>query len=289
MDDSANDRPVTRRRFLFGATAAIGAGGALALGYGLGPGRNLLDVTRHVVRIPGLPAELEGFRIAHVTDAHLGAFRDVHRDVLAALDALQPDLVACTGDLINGRRHTDDFIRFYDAVGERSDWLFTTFGNWERGSTGVRWAEDVRQLFNRHSGVLLEDEHLQLDNGLVVAGADDPVTGHFERNETFAGLPEAPARIFLAHSPIAFDATSPPSPPTFDLCLAGHTHGGQIRLGPVAPVTPPGSGPYVYGFYDTPTGPAYVSRGIGTTGPPVRIMCRPELPVFDLVRAEPPA
>jgi predicted MPP superfamily phosphohydrolase len=68
------------------------------------------------------------------------------------------------------------------------------------------------------------------------------------------------------------------------LCLAGHTHGGQIRAGSLAPFVPPGSGRFVAGWYETEMGPLYVSRGTGTSIVPARFCCRPELPVFELVR-----
>ena len=67
------------------------------------------------------------------------------------------------------------------------------------------------------------------------------------------------------------------------LNLAGHTHGGQVRFGAgLVPFVPPGSGRFVSGWYDTPAGRAYVSRGTGTSILPVRFTCRPELPVFRL-------
>jgi len=67
------------------------------------------------------------------------------------------------------------------------------------------------------------------------------------------------------------------------LALAGHTHGGQIRMTEYfAPVRPRGSGRFVSGWYELATGPAYVSRGTGTSIVPARFSCRPELPVFRL-------
>jgi predicted MPP superfamily phosphohydrolase len=90
----------------------------------------------------------------------------------------------------------------------------------------------------------------------------------------------------VQHSPGFFAAKSTGAAlpdKAFDLCLSGHTHGGQITLfgwafGPL----PPGSGPFVAGQYETAACPLYVSRGLGTSVLPLRLFARPEIAVFDL-------
>ena len=101
----------------------------------------------------------------------------------------------------------------------------------------------------------------------------------------FSDLPSAPFRLFLVHSPLALDGDYP-GEAVFDLSLAGHTHGGQFRLGSFVPVTPGGSGRFVSGFYDTDVGPGYVSRGIGMTLIRGRFMCLPEMPYFTLTSTD---
>ena len=95
----------------------------------------------------------------------------------------------------------------------------------------------------------------------------------------------ADATLFLTHSPKLFDRI-PAGAGDFALSLAGHTHGGQIRLSShFIPFLPRGSGRFAAGFYDLPHGRAYVSRGTGTSIVPARFSCRPELPIFRLRRA----
>lgn len=88
--------------------------------------------------------------------------------------------------------------------------------------------------------------------------------------------------FLLTHSPGFLDSI-PRQPAPFALTVAGHTHGGQIRLGPgLVPFVPPGSGRFVAGWYDLPIGRVYVSRGTGTSIVPARFTCRPELPIYRL-------
>jgi hypothetical protein len=118
--------------------------------------------------------------------------------------------------------------------------------------------------------------------GLGLTVTDDQLAGYVRWDRALADLKDGP-RLLVTHSPALLDRP-PPSAPRFDLAIAGHTHGGQIRVGSFAPALPPGSGRFVAGRYDTPFGPAYVSRGTGTSIVPARFCCRPELPVFRWVR-----
>lgn len=132
---------------------------------------------------------------------------------------------------------------------------------------------------------LLVDEWSPYDSGLTLYATDD-WTGGTPRPLTPRPNPSAVA-LLLTHSPTLVDEHTPPAERGrgFDLSLAGHTHGGQGRIGPFAPLLPPGSGRFVAGWYDTPMGPLYVSKGTGTSIIPARFCCRPELPLFRLVRA----
>jgi predicted MPP superfamily phosphohydrolase len=92
------------------------------------------------------------------------------------------------------------------------------------------------------------------------------------------------ARLFLTHAPGILDEM-PEGAPGFDLALAGHTHGGQVCALGATVWVPPGSGRFRAGMYKTAKGPAYVSRGLGTSVLHARFTCRPELPVIRLVAA----
>jgi len=112
---------------------------------------------------------------------------------------------------------------------------------------------------------------------------DDACTGNALLDKTLDAFSGAEANLFLTHSPGLLDLI-PATAGRFDLALAGHTHGGQCRIGPFAPYRPPCSGRFLSGWYEIPAGRAYVSRGTGTSVFPIRIACRPELPIFTLRR-----
>jgi uncharacterized protein len=144
----------------------------------------------------------------------------------------------------------------------------------------------LEPLYRRAGARLLVNEHCVLNAGLTIVGTEDSVTRHYDLRAALRGLPATPVRIHLSHAPEVFDWTAQP-PLSFALCLAGHTHGGQIRVPFLPPLVPWGAGPrFVAGWYpDTRMGPAYVSRGIGTSGIPLRFNCPPELPFLRLTRA----
>jgi predicted MPP superfamily phosphohydrolase len=156
--------------------------------------------------------------------------------------------------------------------------VVATLGNWEH------WGEiPVRELARTYADAgarLLVNEAHDWDGSLHVVATDDSTAGNpkFVRHATRP----AHASLFLTHSPHQLDLV-PDGFGRFDLALAGHTHGGQIRLGPhFTPALPPGGGRFVAGFYNAGTGRTYVSRGTGTSLIPARFTCRPELPIFSL-------
>src|SRR6266550_3870630 len=122
---------LSRRQFLVGTAAAAAAAAAAALGDGFLIEPVSIDVTRHDVPIPGLAHELDGFRIACITDVHL--HRGIHRAARATLKLLareRPHLVALTGDICNRRRDLEDLVAF---AGQARGTVATvaTLGNWE--------------------------------------------------------------------------------------------------------------------------------------------------------------
>lgn len=258
---------------LSGAAAAA----ASAWGYWVEPDR--LEVEHHTVEVPGLPDQLDGWTVAHVTDLHLGTVRGAHRKLLDAIDEIDPDLVACTGDLLEEPAAIDTFVDYGRQLVDISNRIVATWGNWE-WQEHRRDTEAVRAAFDEIGLPLLRNQWRVFDDGVAVAGADDPLTGHFDAEGIFRDVPDAPLRLFLVHGPVVLD-DAPPEAPRFDLSLSGHTHGGQVRLGGFAPVTPPGSGRFVSGFYDTDYGTAFVGRGVGMTRLRIRIMCPPQLSIFE--------
>jgi uncharacterized protein len=273
-------RMLTRRRFLAagGALAAAGAGDAFLIE------PRWLDVSEHRIEIAGLSPSLDGFTIAHVTDAHLSAFGVTESSVVAAVRRVAAQVVVLSGDIVDDAARLPLLGGLLDALAATGAELVASLGNWEH------WAgfepRQLREYYDRFGARLLVNDAAHV-SGVVIAATDDGYVGAPRWNQTLASLAQlarqdAP-RILLSHSPALLDARAPDGA-RFDLALAGHTHGGQLRAGPFAPLVPPGSGRFVAGFYDTPLGRAYVSRGTGTSIVPARFGCRPELPIFRLAR-----
>jgi predicted MPP superfamily phosphohydrolase len=271
------DARIGRRRLLSAGAAVLGA--ALVDAFGVEP--RWLEVTEHTVRVEALPRSLEGFLIAHLTDMHLDGVDRVESEIVKALRARPPNLVVLTGDIVESSDHFDAVAALSAELRKTGAPVFASLGNWERwGSLNVNALDRV---YSRSGTRLLVNEAVRVD-GVEVAATDDGFAG----SPRWDGLArerrgDAP-RILMTHSPGLIDR-APSGMAKFDLVLSGHTHGGQLRAGSLAPFVPPGSGRYVAGAYDTPLGHAYVSRGTGMSIAPVRFCCRPELPLLRFVRA----
>jgi uncharacterized protein len=269
-------RHLSRRNLL----AAAGAGVVLAGIDAFGVEPRWLQVHRHDVAIESLPAALEGLVIAQITDAHLTALGQVETEILAQLRQASPQLVVLTGDLIDDTSRLGVLAELCAEITKLGAQVVATLGNWEHWGHLPR--AQLAKTYARTGARLLVDEWSPYDRGLALYATDDSTGGH---PAALSPRPDpASVALLLTHSPAFVDERTPVAR-KFDLCLAGHTHGGQVRAGPFAPVLPPGSGRFVAGWYDTQMGPLYVSKGTGTSLVPARFCCRPELPLFRLVRA----
>lgn len=278
-DDRQELKPrLGRRRLLLGAGALAGAGALDA--FAIEPA--WLEVSHHVLALDRLPSALEGFTLAQVTDAHLRSFGRVERGIVEAVKRAQVQLVVLTGDIVDRSAGLPVLAELVSALRAAGAEVVATLGNWEHwaGFTALGLSQEYARL-----GARLVVNECVVARGVVVAATDDGYAGAPRWDHTLASLAAVQGagapRLLLTHSPAMFQRV-PEQVPHFDLALAGHTHGGQLVLGSFAPLVPPGSGPYVKGFYETRAGRAYVSRGTGTSVIAARFMCRPELPVFRL-------
>ncbi len=274
----------TRRRFLLagGGLAAAASAGIAADAFAFAPHR--VDVSRMDFRLPGLPPGLDGWRIAQVTDVHLydGVHRAARR-VMEILSVERPDLVVFLGDLCEGPAELADLEQVLASCRGRFG-TFVTIGNWER-QTGITPARLARTCSAAGADFLFNESRVVRagDGALVVAGLDDPVLGAPDPNRALDGAPSAAPVIWLHHGP-DLEHRFPEGTPLPGLMLAGHTHGGQIRIPGLPPVLPRGAGRFVAGWYHDTLAPLYVSRGIGTTVIRARLNCPPELPILTLRR-----
>lgn len=244
------------------------AGGVLLLAlYAWGIEPYWVEVTRHRVAAP-LEQPLT---IAHVTDLHTRGFGRLERRLVEILENERPDVVLVTGDTVpegetSHAAAVEVLGRLRAPLG-----IWAVGGNWDHigGSRDLYEAQGVR---------VLSDEARELRPGVWLAGLDDM---HFGADPEAASrdIPPGAFVVALLHSPAFFDAVAGRWP----LALAGHTHGGQVRLPFWGPLwLPQGSGQYEAGWYESGDSKLYVSRGLGTSILPIRFLCRPELALITL-------
>jgi uncharacterized protein len=244
-------------------------------------------VTEVTVPISNLPQSLNGFSIAQISDVHVGATikREFVEGIVRRVNQLEPDMIAVTGDLVDGTvsrlaAHTAPLAGLSAKYG-----AFFVTGNHEYYSGERAWTEEIRRLGLR----VLKNEHVVLQhNGglLVLAGVTDYSAHHFDpaqRSDPAAALRGAPAdagaKILLAHQPSSATAAAKAG---FDLQISGHTHGGQfwpwnffIRY----------FQPFTSGLNRLNKLWVYVNRGTGYWGPPNRFGVPSEITRIKLVPA----
>lgn len=273
------------------SAAAVGGLSVLVTLIGFVNARRRARVVEVEVPVEALPRELEGFSIAQISDVHVGpTIRRPYLDAIVdAVNALDADLIAVTGDLVDGSvqqlaAHVEPLRR----LNARHGAYFVT-GNHEYYSGEPAWTQELRRLGLR----VLRNEHVVLTHSearLVVAGVTDFSAHHFDpaqRSDPAAALVGAPVdaavRILLAHQPRSAPAAASAG---FDLQLSGHTHGGQfwpwtlfVRF----------QQPFTAGLDRLGKLWVYTSRGTGYWGPPKRFGAPSEITRIRLVAASPDA
>ena len=254
-------------------TAAAVPLAALALSLvGLVNARRTASVVRVRIPLAGLPAPLQGLRIVQISDIHVGPTikRGYLEAIVERVNALQPDVVAITGDLVDGS--VGDLAQHVAPLAQlksRHGTFFVT-GNHEYYSGVHGWLAELARLGVR----VLHNEHVVLHHDgadLVLAGVPDYTGHHFDpahRSDPAAALAGAPAgapRVLLAHQPRTAAAAAEAG---FDLQISGHTHGGQFL--PWRCFVPLQQ-PYSAGLHQLGRLQVYVSRGTGYWGPPKRL------------------
>jgi predicted MPP superfamily phosphohydrolase len=269
------------------SAAAVPALAALLTLWGLVNARRTAQVVRVDVPIADLPAALQGFSIAQISDVHVGPTikRGYLQAIVERINALGADMVAVTGDLVDGSvQHLAHHVAPLAALKSRHGTFFVT-GNHEYYSGAPAWVDELRRLGLR----VLMNEHVLLQHGeaaLALAGVADYSAHHFEATHrsdpqaAIAGAPEhARVRVLLAHQPRSAAAAAQAG---FHLQLSGHTHGGQflpwnwfVRL----------QQPFTAGLNRWQGLWVYTSRGTGYWGPPKRLGAPSEITHLRLVAA----
>ncbi len=248
--------------------------------------RGKARVERLTVPVAGLGAGLSGMKVVQISDIHIGPTLDRHfmRRVVDQVNALEPDVVAVTGDLVDGSvRQLRDEVAPLGGLRAKLGVYFVT-GNHEYYSGGTAWAAEVARL---GLTVLLNEHRVVEREGarLTVAGVTDHNGGSIDPTHAcrpdlaLAGAPAGVPRLLLAHQPRTARLAKGLG---VDLQLSGHTHGGQIfpfmffvKL----------QQPVVSGLATVAGVRVYTNRGTGYWGPPFRLGPTPEITELTLVSA----
>ncbi len=279
LDGHQSALPVNlqRRRLLQAGVAGLAAAPLILSGYGAAYGGKAYEVRELTLPFGRV------LRVVQLTDIHAGLYmtRTEIRRYAEQVTALEPDLFVLTGDYIsNSMAFLPDCVEEMARVRARYG-TFAIMGNHER------WfgrQHDILAIFRQHRITFLLNAHrvIQTEQGsLAVAGIDDLKSGHPDLAAALQGLDSTLPTILLSHRPEIFPLAAARGVP---LTLAGHYHGGQIKLGL------PGLNlsladlltPYPEGLYRLKDSHLYVSRGIGTTFTPIRLNARPEVTLLRL-------
>jgi predicted MPP superfamily phosphohydrolase len=273
-------KKITRREFLKLAYAA-GVGAVLGL-YPLFIERYAVQVNTYIVRVPNLPPAFSGFRIVQLTDLHLGFLMPIEAVawVVDLANRLNCEVIACTGDYVHERNSADQIDTVWPVLSRLSApfGVYSVLGNhdhWADTPRSLYWLERSGQNL-RHCAVPIEKD----GSRLWLGGSGDLWEDEDGLDAAFQNAPPEECKIVLAHNP---DSADIPRAARFDLMLSGHTHGGQLVLPFVGPpFLPVINKRYSSGYFQTPRGRLFISRGIGWTVFPARLNCPPEIAVLEL-------
>jgi predicted MPP superfamily phosphohydrolase len=249
------------------------------------PGNQIFQVAvqKKTLRLPQLPPELEGLTIAHLSDLHMTGklTRPFYDAIVGHTNRLEPDLVVITGDIAEKVMCLDWIVPVFSRLQAREGKYFI-LGNHEMKlpETGI-----LRRLMEEAGFIDLGSKAMPINlrgADILLAGSEFPWFGT-NPNLTPDSCPLPPAfRLLLSHSP---DQLPWAKANNFDLMLAGHTHGGQIRLPFIGALISPSSFGFRYAggtYFEEPT-LLHVSRGL-CGDHPIRLNCPPELPLLKLVK-----
>ncbi|HVZ71848.1 MAG TPA: metallophosphoesterase [Polyangia bacterium] len=277
-----------RRTLIARVVAATAATAATAVGaVAIRGARPPIEVARVDVALARLPRAHDGLRLVQISDVHVGPTIGIGfvRDVVARINALEPDIVAITGDLVDGTvEELSAAVAPLGSLRARHGVYFVT-GNHEYYSGAAPWIAELRRIGIR----VLDNECVSIGEGadaFDLAGIADHSASQFGGPTTdealalaLAGRDRARELVLLAHQPRQFVAAQRHG---VGLQLAGHTHGGQVwpftllvRL----------AQPFVAGLHRRGDSQIYVSRGTGYWGPPMRLGAPAEITHVVLRRA----
>jgi predicted MPP superfamily phosphohydrolase len=256
--------------------------GLVVCAYGILVRRRWFRVIEREVRVPGLDARLDGLRVAHLSDLHLGTLTPKAWAMawVRAANRRSPDLAVVTGDMVtSGTAYHEDIAEAVSALRAKMG-VFVSMGNHDYFGEGEPLVSLLRKggvRVLRNDGQIIE----RAGGRLWLAAIDDTWTRRDDLAQAMRGRPDGAVTVLLSHDPERFDQAADAGA---ELVLSGHTHGGQVAV------------PFLYrrlslariahrynvGFYRRGRSTLFVHPGLGTTGPPMRLGVAPEVTILVL-------
>lgn len=270
---------IQRRQFISGlltsgaSAIVLMASGISVINYYSKPFVNRIQIT-----LRGLPKIFNGFKIVQISDLHIGQLMTKSKlaEIVQQVNSLKPDLIAITGDLVNGSikllSNEVTPIKYLEA----KKGVFFVTGNHEHYSGVENWISEIEKLGIK----VLSNENTKINYGndsFYIAGVNDHEAKRFgekhaaDFNQALSGLDKNMKVILLAHQPIAVREAAEYG---VDLVLSGHTHGGQIWPFNYLVYL---QQPYIKGFYEYKKTKLFVNQGTGCWGPPMRLGSKNEI------------
>jgi predicted MPP superfamily phosphohydrolase len=266
-----------RRRFLQAGAGSLAAAPLVFSGYGAAYASKAYGVEE--VSLPfGRP-----LRVIQLSDIHAGLYmtREEMGRYADLVNELNPDLLVLTGDFISNS------MSYLPGCAEEMARVRTRYGTFATLGNHEHWYGNLTEIqteFGQRGITLLNNAHrlIPTDSGpLAIAGIDDLGTGRPNLGAALRGLHPSVPTLLLSHRPEIFPQAAGRNIP---LTLAGHWHGGQIKLSVLGMDLSVAQflSPYPEGLFRLGASYLYVNRGIGTTGPPIRLNASPEVTLFQL-------
>ncbi len=277
---------IERRIFLKKAAAAFPAVALSSQIAGIAGSYSKIAVPVIKLTIPNLPESLEGFKIAHLSDSHIGNYTTLYdlEKTVEEIKSHAPDLALVTGDISDDLSILSDANRIISQI-EPPLGVYASVGNHEY----YRGISRVKAIFEKSPYPMLIDESAVVKKGstaIFIGGADDPVSlrkvsTDFLRDTVRKTMESAPSdsfKILMSHRPRGLDYAAAMD---VDLVLAGHTHGGQLGFFGQSAFEAVWPELYIWGIYRKKNTTLYTSSGVGHWMP-FRLGCPAEAPILVL-------
>ena len=254
--------------------------GLLLAGYSYFIEPNKLEVTNYTIQ----DKELEGVKIVFASDFHIKPYGQKRLEkVVETINAQNPDVVVSAGDFVCG--HTEHSTMHPEKIAEglskvkSKHGFYTTLGNHDGWYD--RWY--IKELLEKQNIKVLNNKNVKLNiNGkdIYIAGVEDMMTAFPNVEDALKGT-KSPT-ILLTHTPDVF----PDVPNNVNLTLAGHTHGGQVRLPIIGPLFTASNygNKYAIGMIEENGKKLITTRGIGVSILPFRFNCTPEITIIEFIK-----